>query len=96
MFVAFNCKNGNCQNWFFEREEICKKFEGECYKNSTGQQKNKLGDFQYTRKARWTKKVCFFLHNAYFREDTFRVSDTIIGIQNEVRTIVLLSRISCY
>ena len=38
----------------------------------------------------------FFLHNAYFREDTFRVSDTIIGIQNEVRTIVLLSRISCY
>ena len=52
--------------------------------------------FQYTRKAGWTKKVCFFLHNAYFREYTFRVSDTIIGIQNEVRTIVLLSRISCY
>lgn len=46
MFVAFNCKNGNCQNWFFEREEICKKFVRECYKNSTGQQKNKLGDSQ--------------------------------------------------
>ena len=52
--------------------------------------------FQYTRKAGWTKKVFFFLHNAYFREDTSRVSDTIIGIQNEVKTIVLLSRISCY
>ena len=38
----------------------------------------------------------FFLHNAYFREDTFRVSDTIIGIQNEVRTLILLSRILCY
>ena len=46
----------------------------------------------------WIGFFTFFpvLHNAYFREDTFRVSDTIIGIQNEVRTIVLLSRISCY